>query len=129
MALVIDLKPNERVVIGQAVVRNDKNRARLYIEGDTPILREKDIITEDAADTPCKKIYFAIQLMYLSTTPEDLHATYFELIKDVQDAAPSTIPLITLINEHLLMNHYYKALKTAQDLINYETDLMAGNTA
>lgn len=124
MALVIDLKPNERIVIGEAVIRNDKHRTRLHIEGDTPILREKDILKEEDANTPCKKIYFAAQLMYLSKTPETIHKVYFDLVRDVQEAAPSTVPYIMIINEHLLKNNYYKALKAAQDLIDYEKDLL-----
>lgn len=123
MALVIDLKPNERIIIGDAVIRNDTHRTRLHIEGDTAILREKDIMKEEQADTPCKKIYLATQLMYLSKTPEDLHKIYFDLVRDVQNAAPSTAPYIMIINEHLLRNNYYKALKAAQDLIDYEKEL------
>ncbi len=124
MALVIDLKPNERIIIGEAVIRNDKHRTRLHIEGDTPILREKDILKEEDANTPCKKIYLAAQYMYLSKTPEELHKVYFELVRDVQNAAPSTAPYIMIINEHLLRNNYYKALKAAQDLIDYEQELL-----
>ena len=41
MALVIDLKPNEKVIVGNAVITNDKQRTRLHIAGDAPILREK----------------------------------------------------------------------------------------
>lgn len=124
MALVIDLKPNERIIIGDAVIQNDKHRTRLHIAGDTPILREKDILKEEDADTPCKKVYLVVQLMYLARDPSEYHAVYFDMIKDVQDAAPSTIPYIMIINEFLLKNHYYKALKAAQDLIDYEAELM-----
>ena len=44
MALIIDLKPSERVIIGTALITNDDTRTRLHIEGDAPILREKDIL-------------------------------------------------------------------------------------
>ena len=124
MALVIDLKPNERIIIGDAVIQNDKHRTRLHIEGDTPILREKDIMREEEADTPCKKIYLAIQLMYLAKEPSKLRKLYFDLVKDVQDAAPSMVPYILVINEHLLRENYYKAMKTGQELIEYEEKLM-----
>jgi len=36
------------------------------IEGHVPILREKDILTAERADTPAKRIYLAVQLMYTS---------------------------------------------------------------
>lgn len=124
MALVIDLKPNERIIIGDAVIQNDKHRTRLHIEGDTPILREKDIMREEEADTPCKKIYLAIQLMYLAKDPGEMHQIYFDLVREVQEAAPSILPYILVINEYLLRENYYKAMKAGQDLIDYEKELM-----
>ena len=45
MALKIELKPNERILLGDCVVTNADQRARLVIEGTVPILREKDIMT------------------------------------------------------------------------------------
>ena len=61
MALVIDLKPGEKVLVGTAVITNDKQRTRLHIAGDAAILREKDVLKEEDALTSCQKIYFLIQ--------------------------------------------------------------------
>lgn len=42
MALKVELKPNERIIIGACVITNTDQRARLLIDGDKiPILREK----------------------------------------------------------------------------------------
>ena len=126
MALIIDLKPSEVIIIGTALVTNDAAKsARLHIEGDAPILREKDILREQDANTPCKKIYLTLQLMYLSPDPRPLHKIFFELVHDVQAAAPSTNALIAKIGEHLLNDRYYKALKEARHLIEYEKELLA----
>ena len=57
MPLKIELKPNERLIVGNALITNDRERTRLYIDGNVPILREKYILTEEQADTPCKKVY------------------------------------------------------------------------
>ncbi|MFL4980399.1 MAG: flagellar biosynthesis repressor FlbT, partial [Xanthobacteraceae bacterium] len=66
MALKVELKPGERILIGQSVITNHDQRARFLIEGNAPILRQKDIMTVDQADTPAKRIYLAVQLMYTS---------------------------------------------------------------
>jgi flagellar protein FlbT len=124
MALIIDLKPQERIIIGNALITNDKTRTRLHIEGDAPIMREKDIMREEDAISPCKKIYLTVQLMYLSTTPQDLHELYFKQIKDIIDAAPSTTPYFMRINDYILAGHYYKALREAKELIAYEQELL-----
>ena len=125
MALVIDLKPAERIIIGNAMITNDDHRARLHIEGDAPILREKDIMREDDANSPAKKIYFTVQLMYLAADPSKLHDIYFGLIRDMQDAAPSTATFFMKINDHLLKGMYYKALKEARNLMDHEKELLA----
>lgn len=124
MALIIDLKPSERIIIGNALITNDKDRTRLHIEGDAPILREKDIMRESEANTPCKRIYLTIQLMYLSPNPGLLHDLYFQQIKDIQDAAPSAALFFLKINECIMNNQYYKALKEARNLIDHESELI-----
>src|SRR5216683_2198387 len=64
MALKVELKPNERIIIGSCVVTNTDQRARLLIDGDRiPILREKDILTPETADTPAKLIYLEDKLI------------------------------------------------------------------
>ena len=65
MALKVELKPGERFILGDSVITNDDQRTRLFIEGDTPILREKDILRAADADTPCKRVYLIVQMMYL----------------------------------------------------------------
>ena len=125
MALIIDLKPAERIIIGNALITNDENRTRLHIEGDAPILREKDILREEEADTPCKRIYLTIQLMYLETHPEKLHKIYFDQVNDIVRAAPSCTTFFMVISDHIMKNHYYKALKEARNLIEHERELLA----
>ncbi len=125
MGLKVELKPGERIIIGDSVVTNDDQRTRLVIEGDAPILREKDIMTVEAADTPCKKIYLVVQLMYLSRDPKTHHELYFTLMKETLSAAPSTSPYFDRINNQILTGNIYKALKETQALIEYEKELLA----
>jgi flagellar biosynthesis repressor protein FlbT len=128
MALKVELKPKERIIIGTVVIRNDDQRTRLFIEGEAPILREKDILTPALADSPAKKIYLALQLMYLSQDIGKHHGTYFALVKEFLQAAPSALPLIAEINNRILNDELYKALKAARRLIAYEQDLIANAT-
>jgi flagellar protein FlbT len=125
MALKVELKPGERIILGDCVVTNANQRTRLLIEGETPILREKDIMTAEHADSPAKRIYLAVQLMYTSKDPRSHHDVYFNLIRDIVGAAPSVWPFITNINNHILTGEMYKALKEAKKLIAYEEGLLA----
>jgi flagellar biosynthesis repressor protein FlbT len=128
MALKVELKPNERIIVGTAVIRNGDQRARFFIEGDAPILREKDILTPATANSPAKKIYLAVQLMYLRGDLDGHNETYFPLVRDFLGAAPSALPLVAEINNRILSGDLYKALKVAKKLIAYEADLIAHAT-
>ena len=125
MSLKINLKPHERMIIGGAVVKNGNKAADLFIENNVPILREKDILNEAGANSPCRRIYFTIQLMYIDNSNiPDYKNTYDELVKDVVTAAPSTEGLIKQINESISEGKYYPALKLARQLIEYEDELI-----
>ena len=125
MSLKVELKPGERIIVGTAVIRNSENRARLFIEGDAPILREKDILTPGTADTPAKKIYLAVQLMYLQRDTSTHNGCYCPLVQDFLSAAPSSLPLIAEVNNQILSGDLYKALKAVKHLIAYEQELIA----
>jgi flagellar biosynthesis repressor protein FlbT len=125
MALKVELKPHERIIIGNCVITNTDQRARLLIDGEkVPILREKDILTPETADTPAKLIYLAVQLMYISPEPEVNHGTYFNLLRDIVTTAPSMWPIIEGININILSGELYLALKEAKKLVAYEKKLL-----
>ena len=126
MALKLSLKPGEKMIIGGAVVKNGDAKAELFIENKVPLLREKDIMGEKDAHTVARKIYFTIQLMYIDQ--ENLinhHNTYWNFVKEITQAAPSTIPLVDQISEKIVGNNYYQALKLARKLIDYEKEIMS----
>mgnify|MGYP001457186076 CR=1 FL=1 len=125
MSLKITLKPHEKFILGTAVIANGDAKSTFVVENDVPILRGKNIMTLASADTPCKKIYFAIQLMYVDykNLPEH-HKTYWELVKDVALAAPSTKPLLQEISNEILNDRYYQALKLTKKLMDYEQEVI-----
>ncbi len=125
MALKVELKPHERIIIGTVVIRADDQRTRLFIEGEAPILREKDILTRRTADTPAKRIYLAVQLMYLDQDVAKHHEIYFTLVREFLEAVPSSAPAISELNNRILNGDLYKALKAAKKLITYESELLA----
>jgi flagellar protein FlbT len=126
MALKIELKPFERIIIGESLVTNSDTKARFIIEGSAPILREKDILTAKTADTPMKRIYLCVQMMYLENDIAKYQPLYFEFVKDVLAAAPSFKKQIEAASNHILSGSFYKALKDIKKLIIRE-DKMLGN--
>lgn len=125
MALKISLKPHEKLILGGAVITNGSTKCEFVVENQVSILRQNSILTPDEADTPARRIYLTIQLMYVD--PQQLHShqkTYWKLIKDFVKAAPSSLGLIDQINESLYHEEYYQALKLVKKLIEFEQEVI-----
>ena len=129
MSLKVELKPHERLIVGNCVITNSDQRTRLFIDGKAPVLREKDILSVATADSPAKRVYLAVQLMYLEDDIEKLRRDYFALVTDLVRAAPSTIQIIDEINNEILTGQLYKALRAAKKLIQHEQDILANAAA
>ena len=129
MALKVELKPGEKLLVGNCIITNSDQRTRLFIEGQAPILREKDILTAETANTPAKRIYLAVQLMYIADDIATTRDAYFGLVKDFLDAVPSANEIVNQINNEILTGQLYKALKASQRLIEYEQDLISNASA
>lgn len=125
MPLILTLKPGERVILGGAVIKNGPTVAHLQIENKITLLRQRDILTESEATTPCKRIYLVIQLMYIGDgLTSELAQIYWDLVRDVLEAAPSTNDLISQMSAYIVESSFYPALKVAKKLISYEEELM-----
>ncbi|MCX8069299.1 MAG: flagellar biosynthesis repressor FlbT, partial [Thermodesulfovibrionales bacterium] len=74
------------------------------------------------------KIYLLIQLMYIDEANlTKYHSIYWELVKNLVTAIPKTLLYIDSINEMIISNKYYQALKRAKKLIEYEEEVLLAN--
>ncbi len=114
------------MILGGAVVTNGSGGScDLVVENKTPILRQKDILTEEKADSPCRRIYLAVQLMYIDEANlSTYHKVFWELAGDLVKAVPRTVGLIDSISEMILQRNYYQALKLTKRLIDYEQEVL-----
>lgn len=124
MALKVELKPGERIIVGDCVITNDNQRTRLFIEGDAPILREKDVLKPKTATTGSKRIYLALQLMYLARDHQKYWVEYNILKTEFLDAAPSAKAILDEVDKEILTGNLYKAMKAAKTLIEFEEGLL-----
>lgn len=126
MALKITLKPNEKMIVGGAVVTNGNiKNTDLIIENNVPVLRQKDILSEKNATSLCSRIYFLIQLMYIDKENlTDHQNSYWKLVRELLDAIPRLTGHIDQINENILGGNFYRALKLAGKLIDYEQEVL-----
>ena len=125
MPLKLILKPGEKVIINQAVVLNGGDKTELVLQNKASGLRERDIMTEDKADTPAKRIYFAIQMMYMFTDKERHRQDKFnELVSSFVEAVPSSTPILLDIGRKVIEGNLYGAMKDCKKLMRYEEEVL-----
>jgi flagellar protein FlbT len=124
MSLRVVLKPFERIIIGQSVITNSETRTTFLIDGEAPILREKDILTAETANTPVKRLYFCIQMMYLENDIPKYQDLYMGFIKDLLEAVPSFRSSIETASTLILSGSLYNSLKEVRKLIKREEELL-----
>jgi flagellar protein FlbT len=124
MALKVELKPFEQIIIGQSVITNSDTRTKLLIEGQAPILREKDILTAETANTPVKRLYLCVQMMYLEDDIPKYQDLYMGFVKDLLEAVPSFRKSIETASKLILSGSLYNSLKEIRNLIKREEDLL-----
>jgi flagellar protein FlbT len=122
MALKLTLKADERIIAGGAVLRNTTGRSiQVSVENEVPVLREKEILSEAKAVTPCKRVYLTVQLMYIDEQNLPRYQKiYWELAREIIVAAPSTAAAFERISSAMYARKYYQALKEARRLVSYE---------
>jgi flagellar protein FlbT len=129
MPLKLSLKPGERFVLNGAVVENGDRRATLVLQNKASVLREKDIMQEHEADTPAKRIYFPVMMMYLSSSSQDgLYDAFVLRMTEFMNAIknPEVLNDCVTVSREVMSGEYYKALLRCRKLIAYETERLSG---
>ena len=123
MPLKLSLKPGEKFVLNGAVLTNGDRRASLVIENKASILRDRDILQADEANTPVKRIYFPIMMLYLD--PEQSQHYYDEFVLRMSEFMAAVtdrdaLATCVAISRDVLQTHYYKALIKCRQLFDFE---------
>lgn len=130
MALKLSLKPDEKLVINGAVIANADRRTTLIVHNKASILREKDIMQEENVDTPAKRIYFPIMLMYMDQGETDKY--YEEFVLRMTEfmsviTTPAAIENCVKISRDVMDRNYYRALINCKKLLAFEEERLGGN--
>ena len=125
MPLRVELKPFERIVIGETVLINSGTRTSFLIDGDAPILREKDTVTPENANTPVKRLYLCVQTMYLKNDIPRYRMAYQGFLRDLREACPGDRVATDAINAHVVAGTLYKALKEIRKLMKRDEASLA----
>ena len=125
MPLKLSLKPGEKFVLNGAVVQNGDRRGVLVLQNKASVLREKDIMQQEQAKTPARRIYFPVMMMYLD---EPGAARYYdEFVLRLTEFMgvirnPDILTDCVSISKFCMEREYYKALMLCRKLIEYEDE-------
>jgi flagellar protein FlbT len=125
LPLKLSLKPGEKFVLNGAVVQNGDRRAVLVLQNKASVLREKDIMQEEEVQTPVRRIYFPVMMMYLDEANAEKYYPEFvrrmtEFMGVIQN--PSVLADCVDASRHCMEREYYKALMVCRKLIEYEDE-------
>ena len=79
MPFELVLAPGERFVINGATVVNGDREALLQMNDNAAVLRASEIMQPQDANTPARRIFFTIQMMYLDGERREMHYDGFVL--------------------------------------------------
>jgi flagellar protein FlbT len=121
----LSLRPGERFVLNGAVVQNGDRRSVLVLQNKASVLREKDIMQEEDVNTPARRIYFPVMMMYLDEANADRY--YDEFVRRMTEfmgviVNPPVLADCVNISKHCMSREYYKALMLCRRLIEYEDE-------
>ncbi|QJU57426.1 flagellar biosynthesis repressor FlbT [Sphingomonas sp. AP4-R1] len=125
--LKISLRNGERIIINGSVVQS-VGRSMICVENDSAILRGRDVMRPEEANTPAKRLYFACMLAYIDPADVDRHRhSVAELAGELAAvlALPRARALCLKIVDHCSGGDFYKALVECRVLILYEAEAMA----
>ena len=125
--LVLELRQGDMMVVNGAPIRF-RNRVRIELAARARFLFGKQIMPPEAANTPARRIYFALQTAYVGTDeerPAGLDSAR-RLIAEFQEATTSALAREMLQRALLLADgdDCYQALKLARRVMLHEQQVL-----
>ncbi|MCV2867049.1 flagellar biosynthesis repressor FlbT [Defluviimonas sp. WL0002] len=127
--LVLKLAPHERLLVNGAVIENGDRRSRFTIlSPNANILRLRDAIHPDQANTPVRRVCYIAQLVLSGDADpakgrQQILRGIEQLSQALRDEDSRT--QLSIATEAILSGQFYAALKTLRTLLPREARLLA----
>ncbi len=125
--LVLELRQGDVMVVNGAPIRF-RNRTRIELAAKARFLFGKQIMPPDAATTPARRIYFALQTAYIGTEGERDSGLSLarDLIAEFREATTSALAREMLRHALELAEggECYQALKLARRVMRHEEEVL-----
>lgn len=129
MPLKIQLRPKERIIINGAVIEGaPDSRTELVVMNKAMIMRQKHIILEKDANTPSKRLYFCLQMLYIDPDNVEEYLKLFDkYFKDLADivSLPPLKKSMEIMGTLVADGNYYDAMKLCREVMKVEKELLS----
>jgi flagellar protein FlbT len=129
--LVLELRQGDMMIVNGASIRF-RSKARIDLASKARFLFGKQIMPPDAADSPARRIYFALQTSYIGTDDERIGglANARRLIGEFQAATTSALARDILVRALTAAekDDCYTALKLVRRVIRHEDAILNRTT-
>lgn len=123
MPLRIKLPANERIIVNGAVIENAGDATTIVLHNRADVLRRKEVMGEEEANTPARRVYYALQCAYMFDEERPRYAEHArQFLHQYRDAAPSAAEIVDKIEGMIDQDKLYNALRATQELIDHETE-------
>ncbi|KJS34529.1 MAG: flagellar biosynthesis repressor FlbT [Hyphomonas sp. BRH_c22] len=126
--LVLKIAPGERFIVNGAILENGDKPARIRItDSDVRVLRCRDALRPEEVNTPCKQVYYAVQLLITGDLEE------FGTLPAIDDECAKLLDVFKAIDPELIptlrsmisRGNYYSALCHLRQILILENQLLA----
>lgn len=127
MPLLIEFRAGDKLIINGSVIENSGHNTRILVHNESAILREREVLAIEDAQTPASRVYFEIQAAYI-VLDEEKRQGHLKMadtrLNEFAAACPGALDIVQKIRADLQSNRLYKSLKSAQKLIRYEANIL-----
>ena len=125
--LRISLRDGEALIVNGALLRAS-GRTELMVENQVSLLRGREVMAAEEADTPAKQLYFACMMAYVGEDSDAHRDTIIDalrlLMPSINDEEAKAACMA--FANHVAVRDYYKGLIQCRALIAHE-QAMANN--
>ncbi|MET0309655.1 MAG: flagellar biosynthesis repressor FlbT [Sphingomonas sp.] len=120
--LRITLRDGEKAIVNGAVLRA-VGRTQIAVENQVSILRGREVMRPEEANTTARQLYFSAMLAYIDPAGRDAHQ---DVVVGLLGLLVATLPsqeakaACIRFAHDIAQGDYYKALAAARELIAFE---------
>ena len=123
----ITLRPDEKIYINGAVLRVDR-KVSIELLNDVAFLLEAHVMSVEAAVTPCRQLYFIVQMMLIN--PNDTAAAQALFCQNLKSmlgvyTAKNAVESLYRIGRLVDAGRYFDALKILRGLFAHDDAILA----